>query len=453
MVMLSQIAAVFIFLAMFITIITNKVERYIPALIGGVLVILVVFLGLMHAPEAAIQTLNIHSIFTPEFWFPGPNASESSSGVNWTTIIFIAGMMYMVEGMAEAGFFRWLCMELAKLVRFQVMPLFLSFMVLSAVLAMFIDSITVILFLASISIELAHMLKFDPVPMIIAEIFTANLGGAATMSGDPPNIIVGTSLGFSFFDFLTNTGIIVLVSLVVVIAFFYVVCRKSFQTSHDQRSRDIQFVAPKIRIHDKFTFGASCVIFLLSVVLLVTHATTGLAVCTIGVIAAGLTAITSHKVALKLLKRLDWRTLLFFVGLFIVVGGMEQTGVLNIIATFIASVAQGHLVAVILIILWISAIASAFVDNIPFAATMVPVIQSLAATQGFDLETLAWALSLGTDVGGNGTPIGASANVVGSSVAAREGHPFGWGRYCKLAVPATLLTLVVCSLCLVIRYT
>lgn len=437
---------------MFLTIISNKVERYIPALVGAVLLILVVFLGLMRSPETVMETLNLHSIFTPEFWYPGPNSSESSSGVNWTTIFFIAGMMYMVEGMAEAGFFRWLCMELAKLVHFQVVPLFVSFMVLSAVLAMFIDSITVILFLAAITIELAHMLKFDPVPMIIAEIFTANLGGAATMSGDPPNIIVGTSLGFTFFDFLSNTGLIVLISLMVVVIYFYLVCRKSYRESHEQRSHDIQFIAPSIRIENRFTFFSSLAIFLLAVVLLVTHATTGLSVCSIGVIAALLTAVTSHKVALKLLKRVDWRTLLFFVGLFVVVDGLEQTGVLNIIADFIAAISGGNLIAVILIILWVSALASAFVDNIPFAATMVPVIQTLAAANGFDLATLAWTLSLGTDIGGNGTPIGASANVVGSSVAAREGHPFGWGAYCKLAVPATLITLVVCSICLIVRY-
>ena len=143
------------------------------------------------------------SIFTLDFWYAAGESSESSSGINWATIIFIAGMMIMVEGMAKAGFFRWLCMMLAKMVNYKPVPLFVAFMIMSSILAMFIDSITVILFLAAVTVELAKLLKFNPVPMILSEIFCANLGGSATMCGDPPNIIIGTSLGYSFSDFLT----------------------------------------------------------------------------------------------------------------------------------------------------------------------------------------------------------------------------------------------------------
>ena len=152
------------------------------------------------------------------------------------------------------------------------------------------------------------------------------------------------------------------------------------------------------------------------------------------------------------MKKVDYKTLLFFIGLFIVVGGLEQTGILEIIAEFIGDVSQGNIKIMVAIILWVSAIASAVVDNIPFAATMVPVIQNLAATQGVDLSTLAWALSMGTDIGGSATPIGASANVVGTSVAAKNGHVIGWGQYCKIAVPATILVVAISMVFIFLRY-
>ena len=168
-------------------------------------------------------------------------------------------------------------------------------------------------------------------------------------------------------------------------------------------------------------FSISCVIFACAVVMLVTHAQTGLTVATIGLFIGVVTLLASGKAALTLLKKVDYKTLLFFIGLFMVVGGLEQTGILNIIAGFIAKVSGNSAILMIAIVIWISAIASAFVDNIPFAATMIPVINSLSATQGVDLSVLAWTLSMGTDIGGSATPIGASANVVGISVAAKEG--------------------------------
>lgn len=159
-----------------------------------------------------------------------------------------------------------------------------------------------------------------------------------------------------------------------------------------------------------------------------------------------------HKYALELLKKVDYKTLLFFVGLFVVVGGLEQTGILELIAGFIGKVSGGNLKLMVAIIIWVSAIASAFVDNIPFAATMIPVVKSLAASQGVDLSTLAWALSMGTDIGGSATPIGASANVVGTSVAAKNGYMIGWGKYCKSAAPATIIVVGVSMLFIFARY-
>ncbi len=450
--MISQILASVIFVLMFLLIITEKFERHIVTLFCGLLTLAVVFGICMRSMSAIVETLNIRPIFTLDFWYHTGNAAESSSGINWATIIFIAGMMIMVEGMARAGFFRWLCMQIANLVHYRTIPIFLTFMIMSAILAMFIDSITVILFLAAVTVELAQTLKFNPVPMILSEIFCANLGGSATMCGDPPNIIIGTSLGYSFSDFITNTGVIAGISLIVTIIYFYLCFRKELSAGPGTSIPISGYPDPKEAITDKTGFIISCVIFLCAVVLLITHAQTGLTVAFIGMAIALVTLITSARHIPEILGKVDYKTLLFFIGLFVVVGGLEKTGILTVIANFIGSISGGNIKLMIAIIIWVSAIASAFVDNIPFAATMIPIIQSLSVTQNASLSVLAWALSMGTDIGGSATPIGASANVVGTSVAAKHGHPIGWGEYCKKTVPATLLVLLISTACIFIRY-
>lgn len=446
----AQILAVVIFVAMFILIVLDKIERQYITLGCGLLTIILVFGVCMHSGSAIMETLNVKSIFTLNFWREVETAEESA-GIDWATIIFIAGMMIMVEGMARVGFFRWLCMSLAKMARYKRVALFVVFMCLAFVLAMFIDSITVILFLAAVTVELAKLLQFNPLPMILTEVFCANLGGSATMCGDPPNIIIGSKLGYSFFDFLSNTGLAAFISLIVVIFYFCFVFRKDLKLGGD--NVDISKMPdPKSAIVDKKGFIISTIIFVCAVALLVSHSATHLTVAFIGVFIAIITILTSIKHFKEIIKGVDYKTLLFFVGLFIVVGGLEQTGILVMIADFIEKISGGNWFIMVAIIIWISGIASAFVDNIPFAATMVPVISSLAATSGIPLETLAWSLAAGTDIGGSATPIGASANVVGTSVAAKEGYPVGWGKYCAKLAPATLLVLLICTVYIFLRY-
>ncbi len=446
----AQIFAVIIFVGMFIMIVLDKIERHYVTLGSGILTLAVVFGICMHSGSAIMDTLAIRNFATKEFWY---QVTESESkGINWATIIFIAGMMVMVEGMAKAGFFRWLCMKIAYLVKCRTVPIFITFMIMAAVLSMFIDSITVIMFLAAVTIELSSLLKFNPVPMILSEIFCANLGGSATMCGDPPNIIIGTSLGFSFFDFLTNTGLCAAISLAVSVVFLYFAFRKEIAGSGKEKVDMSKFPKPSEAITNKKDFIISSIIFALAVLLLVTHATTHLTVATIGLFIAAITLIAFGKHALELIKKVDYKTLLFFIGLFIVVSGLEETGILKLIANFIGDISNGNVMLMLAIILWVSAIASAFVDNIPFAATMVPIIQSLAETSGVPISTLAWGLAMGTDIGGSATPIGASANVVGTSVAQKNGYPIGWGRYCKKLAPATVIVLAISTVYLFVRY-
>jgi Na+/H+ antiporter NhaD/arsenite permease-like protein len=448
---IDQIAAIIIFLLTFIAIISGKLHRYIPAMIGALFTIVIVFFIILRSPESFLSVLNLEQVVQLRFWVPGHERIESH-GVNWQTIIFIGGMMVMVEGLGAVGFFRWLCLLIAKAVRYQVIPIMISFMLLSGFLSMFIDSITVLLFLAMVTIELAHLLKFDPVPIIIAEIFTANVGGSATMCGDPPNIIIGTAFGYTFTDFVVNTGPIAWIGMILSLGYFYLSFRRILKKSSDSTDHE-EYPEPDEAIVNRNLFIIQSNVFLVVVVLLVTHAQTGLSVALVGCIAAFLTVIASITNIKHILRGVDWRTLLFFIGLFICVGGLEETGVLQKLAAYIGDISGGSLVLVIPIILWVSAFASAIVDNIPFAATMVPVILDLSNTAGYPLSTLSWTLALGTDIGGNATPIGASANVVGTAIAEREGYPIGWGRFCKYAFSGMLLVLLVCWVFLVIRYT
>ena len=446
---MAQILAIIIFAVMFLLIISEKIPRHIVTLVSGLLTLVVVFGLCMHSWEGIKEALNLHSIVHPSFWYAA-GEEAASGGINWETIFFVCGMMIMVEGMAESGFFRWLCMTLARLVQYRVVPIFLIFMLVSAMLSMFIDSITVILFLAAVTVELAHLLRFDPVPVILAEIFCANLGGSATMCGDPPNIIIGTSLGYSFGDFVVNTGLIALIAMFFTVPFFYFCFRKKLLLDGPQEP--VSCPDPKEAIKSKKSFAVSCAIFGLAVILLITHAQTGLTVSCIGTLVGAVTLLAAGGTGKKLLKQVDWDTLLFFIGLFVVISGLEQTGVLEILAMAIGKAGGGNALTIMAIILWGSAVASAFVDNIPFAATMIPVIRSLSVTEGIDLPVLAWTLSMGTDIGGNATPIGASANVVGTSIAAKNGHHISWGRYCCSMAPATILVIAISMAVIFVRY-
>ncbi len=456
--MIAQIIAVVIFIAMFALIISEHIERHIVSLLSAAAMIVVVLGICMRSPEAIVETLAVAKMFHEEFWFVAGTEGVDSTGINWSTIIFITCMMIMVEGLGRSGVFRWICLFVAKAVDYKPKAILVMFMIMAAVLAMFIDSITVILFMVVVTIELADLLKFDARYMIIAEIFSANLGGAATMSGDAPNIIIGTTLHFTFFDFFTNTGVISAVALLFALVFFSLAFREKLENPTYIKSTDksedvpVKYPQPKEAIKSKRDFAISWCIFITTVVLLVTHGETGLTVVSVGVIVATLTAISSGKRILEIIKGIDYKTILFFLGLFVVVSGLEETGLLVKLAKILQHMGGGSIFITILVIVTMSAMFSAFVDNIPFTATMIPVIKTLAANGAIQIPILAWALSIGAEIGGNATPIGGSANVVGIGIAAKNGHFISWKRYCKYAVPMTLIALTVGLIIMESRY-
>ncbi|MDD5509233.1 MAG: SLC13 family permease [Dehalococcoidales bacterium] len=448
----SQIVTLCIFIGVFTFLIIGKVQRFIPVLIGAALTILVVFLGILRSPDTAIGVLNFAEIGRPTFWIAG-HEPIMAHGVNWQTIFFIGGMMVLVEGLRAVGFFRWLCLYTARMVNYRIIPISIVFMLLAGVMSMFIDSITVLLFMASVIIELARILKFDPVPLIIATIFAANVGGSATMAGDPPNIIIGTSLGYTFNDFVVNTGPIAWTGMAAAVGYFYWRLRRDYaHTAVISANTAETQLKPQDAIINHRLYKIQLAIFITVVFLIITHAQSGLSMAMIGIIAALATIAAMGKETPSIMKGVDWRTLLFFIGLFICVGGLEETGILHLIAGFIGTTSGGNPFTMITIILWGSACASAVVDNIPFAATMVPIIVRLSQATGVALPSLAWPLALGADIGGNATPIGASANVVGVAIAEKAGYRVSWGRFLKYSLPITIIVLSICMLMLVTRY-
>jgi Na+/H+ antiporter NhaD/arsenite permease-like protein len=456
---IGQILAIVIFAATYISIIVLKVHRMVPALVGAAATIVVLFLIVQRSTDSVFNVLNLDDLWQYRFWIPDGNVIQSS-GVSWQTIVFIGGMMIMIEGLSRVGLFRWLCLYVTKITHARVNFIFVSFMLLSAFLSMFISSITVMLFLAATTIELGRLLKFDPVPMIIAEIFSSNVGGAATMCGDPPSIIIGTSLGLTFIDFVKNTGLIAWAGMIVSVVFFYIVSRRMFNPPAIERdggaqgSNELACQCPKPRsaITGAGPFIANSIIFLLLIALLVTNAQTGLSLAIIAVIIACLSLIVAGKQATSVLKQVDWRTLLFLFGLFVCVGGLEQTGILTLIANFISKMSRDNTFLLITAIFWTTCFSSFIVDNIPLAAIMVPVISHIALTSTLGISTLAWTTSLSINIGGNSTPIGASANVVATAIAEKEGVPIRWSRYCKYAIPATLIVGATFWGLLLLRY-
>jgi Na+/H+ antiporter NhaD/arsenite permease-like protein len=435
---LVKILAIIIFLVIYALLISDKLHRTIVALWGALL-----FAGLPVLTSKGLQL----GLLTQ---------GDLLHYENWEALGLIFGMFTLVAALRESGFFRWLGLTLVKWANFDPLKLFILFAVAAAVLSAFMDSITVLLFMATLIVEVCGLLKINPLPLLFFTICSANIGGSATMVGDPPNIIIGTSFHFSFIDFVLNTGPIALAAFLVNLGFFYLWYRKVFKDRKKIAAEAIQKhidIDPASAITDQRLMRIAVVIFGMVIALLTVHHFLGLSVAFVGILGASLVLLLGGEKMPEVLERIDWHTLIFFACLFIMVGGLEKVGVLSDIANQIGALSGGNPLIAVTAILWMSAILSAFVDNVPFAAAMVPIVKSLSASTGIPLATMSWALALGTDIGGNGTPIGASANVVGISVTEkRTGKKISWAEYCKVAVPSTIVTVLVCSVLMYLRY-
>ncbi len=415
-----------IFVGVFALMISGKVHRTVAVIAGAVLM---VGLGILDE-EGVIEA------------------------IEWEALGLIFGMFILVAALTESGFFRWLGLHALKSTKFDPLKIFILFSGLSALLAAFMDSITVLIFMASLIVEVCAILKMPVLPFLLGSITSANIGGSATMVGDPPNIVIGSALHFTFMDFVTHTGPIAVIIFFINITFFYIWFKKIFNhpdIDMEKMYKEHEDLKPHHAVEDWRLLRISLVVFVFTVTMLVMHHSLGLLVAFVGITGATLVLVLGGPKMPELVEKIDWHTILFLGGLFVMVGGLEHAGVLDSIATAIIDIGGGNLLTTLTLILWVSAFSSAFLDNVPFAAAMVPVIKGVAeSTSASMLNPMAFTLALGADIGGNATPIGASANVVGLAVAEKHGIKVTWKEYCKVAFPAMIISMIVINVLVIL---
>jgi Na+/H+ antiporter NhaD/arsenite permease-like protein len=428
-----MLTAVLIFLVAYLAIISEKFPRHWVALLGGAL--LVVF-----------------GVFSPQ---------DALSYISWETLGLLAGMFLLVSILQEGGFFSWLAMAAVRKVNYRPAALFVVLILLAAFLSMFMDSITVMLFLSALTVQLCRLLRFDPVPLVIAEVCAANTGGAATLVGDPPNVILGTTLGLNFSDFATHTGPISMLAALTLLTVFYLVNRKALNAAHLALTPEM--IAEVEALHEEPLHAHLSRVgltgFLMAVSLLIFHipltALSGLPIttATAALIPAGIALIALRDdQRKKAILRVDGESILFFAGLFVLIGGLEKVQVFEKFAETLALMASSSPSGLVLALHWGPGLLSGIVDNVPLALAMSYVLKDLAAMPGMPaLALMVWSLALGVDIGGNLTPIGASANVVAYAYMEHNHGNIGWKRWLLLAVPPTLLAMLLASLLVVLK--
>lgn len=369
---------------------------------------------------------------------------EALSFVNWEAITLLFGMFTLVITLKEVNFFKILGNRVVRIFGKNILFLFIVLSFLTAFLSAFMDSITVMMFISSLTIEVSKILEFNPIPFILTEIVSSNIGGSATMVGDPPNVIIGTSLGFSFVDFLKNVAPISIIILIFNILYFLLIFKK------DLKSNKKEVVKIKeAKIEDKYSFFISISVFLLTIILLTLHKTLNISVGTIGLIGASLALFLNGNKFRNIWDKIDWDTLLFFVGLFILVGSLEKIGFLGKISNLITNFIKNSKILPSGILVF-SGFLSSIVDNVPLAFSMVPIIKNISINKSISLSLLAWSLSLGTDLGGNGTPIGASSNVIALSILEKSGTKMTWGYYLKKVSLSVIFSLILSAVLLIL---
>ena len=417
-----QIISVAVFLLVMAAIVTEKIHRTVAAVAGAVLLI---FLHIL-------------------------NVDDAVGYIDFNTIGVLVGMMLFVAVVRNSGLFEYMAIKAAKIAKGNPWRIMLLFAVLTAILSAFLDNVTTVLLVGPMAIAITNILGIDPVPFLLAQILSSNIGGTATLIGDPPNIMIGSQAGLSFLDFITNTGLVVVVIMAAVCGCFYLIYGRRMLVEPEKMAAVMKLDETK-SINDKTLLTKSVVMMVLVVVGFVCHASLGVDSCAIALASATIMMLIGGQDVEEIILGVEWSTILFFTGLFVVVGGMQQTGIITLLGNALVQATGGNAVLLMILILWGSALFSSVLDNIPFVATMIPLILSMQA-DGMDVTALWWALSLGACLGGNGTLIGASANVVLSGISSKHGHPITFGKYLKIGFPMMVLSVAISTAFLLVRF-
>ena len=378
------------------------------------------------------------------------NQEHAIESIDFNTIGLLAGMMLMVRLTETTGVYNWLAIRAGQLSRGQPLAVVISLATTTAVLSAFLDNLTTILLVVPITFLLADALDIDPIPLVIIEIIVSNIGGTATLIGDPPNIIIAGATDLSFTDFIVNLAPIALIAFVAVTAFLYAVYRPRLQSDPKARARVMALDARR-SIEDRDELIRTAPILVATIVVFFLHKAIGLEPATVALAGATTMLLTTRQPLEDALRGIEWPTLFFFLGLFVMVGALEETGAIKEAADGIGTLTDGNRTAEILGIAWVSVLGSGLVDNIPFTATMIPVVEQLQTGNGGD-DAYWWALAIGACFGGNATLIAAAANVAAAGMSARAGRPIGFMTFLKVGVPATLLSMILATAYIGVRY-
>lgn len=418
----NQILSVVIFAVALGLIISEKVHRALVALMGAVLLV-------------AINVITF---------------DQAMGHLDFNTLGVLLGMMLFVSVVRLSGVFEYLAVRCAHFAKGNPWRIMLMFVVLTACLSAFLDNVTTVLLIGPMTLTMCKMLKVDPVPFFIAEIMASNIGGTATLIGDPPNIMIGSAAGFTFFDFILVDAPAVVVIVAVVLVVFYFLYGKNMGVEQADVDAVMALDAASY-IKDARLLKISAAMTALVVLGFMLHGTLGVESSVVALGAGALILLLSGGNIERALADVEWTTLAFFAGLFIIVGAMTETGVINMVALSLVKVTGGNLFAAMMVLLFGSAIISAFLDNIPFVATMIPILLAME-TAGMDVTPLWWAVSLGACLGGNGSIIGASANVVLSDISRKNGHPITFIEYLKVGFPVMMLTVAISAVYMYFRF-
>lgn len=418
----AQIISIVVFVAVMALVVSEKIHRALAALLGAVVLLVI---GII-------------------------DFSAGMESIDFNTLGVLCGMMMFVAIVKESGLFEFVAIKSAKACKGNPWLIMIAFAVITAVFSAFLDNVTTVLLIGPMTIMLCKTLDINSVPFLLVEIMMSNVGGTATLIGDPPNIMIGSEAGLSFAQFImVNAPIVVVIMVVLLVIFRFMYGR---HLSVDEKNRlNIMELSAEDAIIDKALFHKSVVMIVLVAIAFMLHGVFNLETSVIALTAAAVIILISGRDIEVAIEGIEWGTIGFFLGLFMVVGGMEHTGVIEMLGNAIVDATGGNVVLMMIVILWASAILSSILDNIPFVATMIPIIMVMEAS-GIDVYPLWWALSLGACLGGNGTLVGASANVVLSGIANKEGYNITFMSFTKVAFPLMLVTVALSTIYLLILF-
>ena len=423
----ATIVAIVIFVAAYALIISEKVHRTIVGLFGAMLMIL---FGILDQETA------VHHI-------------------DFNTLGLLMGMMIIVNITSETGLFNFLAIWAAQKVRARPIALLVVLSSITMVCSALLDNVTTVLLTVPITFSITSQLKVDVMPYLISQILASNIGGTATLIGDPPNIMIGSAVGLDFMAFVQNLTLISIIIFILVQLILIALYHKELHTQPELQDKIMRLPAGA-QITDHALLRKCLAVIFLTITFFVLHGSLGLESATVALSGAGLllllTATRDEEKIAKVLSKIEWPAIFFFGGLFILVGALVETGVIRMLAAEAIKATGGNVEATAILILWMSAIASAFIDNIPFVATLIPLIQDMGQMGLTNLDPMWWSLALGACLGGNGTLIGASANVVVASMSAQRGRPISFLGFMKIAFPVMIFTVLISNIYVWIRY-